>query len=97
MRLLVNTDCMKNSVKNIEDYLSLMRASIIKISNQVDDFNIIWKDETYKNFSNKMSSFCEELKKLEQSIETYSDFISGYNKAISSLDSSYKDRKIILN
>lgn len=96
MYVNINKDKLKKETSNIYGNLHENVQGIINVKNTVNSINAIWKGEEYNQFSNKMTSFLDDLNKFEESLETCMTFINNYLDAHEKLDSHYSNKKITI-
>ncbi len=94
MYINLNCDKVKRETSNIYSNLNTTLQGVNDVRNTVSNISSIWKGEEYSQFSNKMSSFLEEINKFEKSLEEAMKFVNGYVSASEKLDSHYANQNI---
>lgn len=94
MYVYLNSDKVKRETSNIYSNLSEALHGVNDVRNTVNNISMIWKGEEYKQFSNKMNSFIEDINKFEESLETFMNYANNYVSAHEKLDSHYSNEQI---
>ncbi len=96
--MYINVDpySLKGKTVNIDNYINDFESGIQSINNTVSNISSIWRGNDFNYFNDKMQAFIRELVELEQSLQTFNNFIKGYIEASEKLDIAYQEKKIEL-
>ncbi len=98
MDIRINTDNMKNHIKDIDSYMNDYQIILSKIKGIIDSGlkNAIKTEQLYQNFNEEIQGLRRSLESLPVQMQTWKKFIDGYIEASESLDINYNKQKIIL-
>ncbi len=96
MYVLVNPNNLKSQTSNQKEYIDSYYSYVALIEATVREMANIWRGADYNQFAEKMEVFIQDLKKVGESMESYSAFIDSYSGAVALLDSEYGSKKINL-
>lgn len=96
MYISLNGDTVKNKNSEVASKIEDFYNHINELLNTISEISSIWEGSDYDNFLNEMNEFCEQLKRLNKSVEGYRDFVKGYVMTSEKIDEFYKKERIKL-
>ena len=95
MKAIVDTDTLDAKVKSLDSEITNIYTYANNIQTKVDYINAnVWQGIDNKTFSIKMRDYVASLKKMAESMQSYSTFVKEYSKDINKTDT--KDRSLTI-
>lgn len=94
MFVKVNTNILKKQGNSMDNNIKDLEHQVLDMKKIVDEINTIWKGNEYKIFQEKMTTFSGNIETLIKQIDSYCDFVKGYNLAEEILDEEFSKKTI---
>lgn len=96
MYVNLNHNSIKGKTVNMDSHIKNFASNINSINTILANINDVWQGADHDFFNAQMEKFISDMYKMQESLESFNEFIKGYLITGEKLDDAYQNKKIYL-